>query len=598
MILTNDEILKLLQKTGTALCRLPGDAPVWGIFSGPVKILTARSTAEVVPLLAELEEALAAGCFAAGFISYEAAAAFDSAFNVCHCADFPAVCVAVYAKAPECLTAFPDAGETPNLFFEPEINRQEYSEALKRIGRDIADGNIYQANFTFRTHAPAVTEPEKLFLSLVKRHPVPYPAFFNTGEFKILSISPELFLERAGRQVKSSPMKGTVKRHPVAAEDKAVAEWLASDPKNMAENLMITDMVRNDFGRFCEPGSILADPLFQVDTYHTVHQMISTVRGDVADGKTLQDILRAAFPPASITGAPKISAMNIIRREEKSPRKVYTGAMGCFMPGGDFCLNVAIRTLICSADRTELGIGSGIVNDSKADSEWQEALLKGRFINYSIPEFQTLETMLWEKKGGIKYFAEHMARAEATQRYFGRNWSRSAIDKALSAAAEKVCQEDIVQARLRLLIAADGSADAEVNPLAVAGWGKPSIRVLVSDAKVDSHDVFLYHKTTNRDFYNRRFHDAQENGFDEVIFFNGRDELTEGAISNIFLRYDQQWFTPPLSSGLLPGIWREKMISELKAVEKVTYLEYLKDADEIILGNSVRGKAVVGDIVY
>jgi para-aminobenzoate synthetase/4-amino-4-deoxychorismate lyase len=598
MTLTYDEILKLLQKTGTALCRLPGEPPVWGIFSDPAKILTAHSAAEVTPLLAELEEALAAGCFAAGFISYEAAAAFDPVFNVQPCADFPAACVAVYAKSPECLTVFFEAGELPNLDFEPEISKEEYSATLERIGRDIADGNIYQANFTFRNYAPAVAEPESFFLSLVKRHPVPYPAFFNAGEFKILSLSPELFLERAGRRIKSSPMKGTVKRHPVASEDKALAEWLASDPKNTAENLMITDMVRNDFGRFCVPGSIQAAPLFQVDTYHTVHQMISTVCGEVADGKTLHEILQAAFPPASITGAPKISAMNIIRREEKSPRKVYTGAMGCFMPGGDLCLNVAIRTLICSAGRTELGIGSGIVYDSSAESEWQEALLKSRFINYSVPEFQTLETMLWEKKGGIKYFSEHLARAEATQRYFGRVWNRAAVDNALAAAAEKVCQEQFERGRLRLLIASDGSATVEITPLAVAGWEKVSIRVLVSDAKVDSRDVFLYHKTTNRDFYNRHFHDADEKGFDEVIFFNERNELTEGAISNIFLRYDQQWFTPPVASGLLPGIWREKMMRELNAVERVTYSEYLKDADEIILGNSVRGKAIAGEIVY
>jgi para-aminobenzoate synthetase/4-amino-4-deoxychorismate lyase len=388
-------------------------------------------------------------------------------------------------------------------------------------------------------------------------------------------------------------MKGTASRHPDAASDKAVAEWLAEDPKNRAENLMIVDMVRNDFGRFCIPGSIRVDPLFQVDSYHTVHQMISTVYGEACDGKSLHDILQATFPPASITGAPKISAVNIISREEQSPRKVYTGAMGCFMPGGDFCLNVAIRTLICHADRTELGIGSGIVYDSKAESEWQEALLKSHFINYSIPDFVVLETMLWEKRGGIKYLSAHLVRAESTQLYFGRQWNQAAVDSELS-----LVNEPSEQARLRLLIASDGSAKVEIHPVTACGWGKDQLKVLVASEIVDSSDVFLYHKTTNRDFYNRHFHDARENGFDEVIFFNERNELTEGAISNIFLRHGNLWSTPLLTCGLLPGIWRDKMMHELNAVEKVLYSRDLKNADEIILGNSVRGKGLAGEIVY
>ncbi len=594
MTLTYDEILKLLRQTGAALCRLPGDMPEYGIFSSPLKILTAANTAEVVPLLAELEEALADGRFAAGFIAYEAAPAFDHVFNTFQTEDFPAACVAVYNDAPRHYSVFPDGDDNFFLDFEHEISYDKYCAALDRIAQDIVEGNIYQANFTFRNYAPAVAEPERLFLDLVKRHPVPYPAFFNAGKFKILSISPELFLEKHGRQVKSSPMKGTARRHPDAASDKAVAEWLAADPKNMAENLMIVDMVRNDFGRFCIPGSIRVDPLFRVETYPTVHQMISAVHGETAAGKSLYDILQATFPPASITGAPKISAVNIISREEQSPRKVYTGTVGCFLPVGDLCLNVAIRTLICYADRTELGIGSGIVYDSRPESEWREALLKSHFINYSIPEFQVLETMLWEKGRGIKYLSEHLVRAESTQRYFGRRWNRAAVDNALSAVNLQ-CE----QARLRLLIAPDGSAMVEIHPLAAAaGWGKTSLSILVSKETVDSHDVFLYHKTTSRDFYNRHFHDARAKGFDEVIFFNERNELTEGAISNIFLCHRNQWFTPPLTCGLLPGIWREKTLHELNAVEKMLYPGDLKNAEEIILGNSVRGKGIVREIVY
>lgn len=594
MIFRHDEILKLLRQPWAALCRLPGDIPEFGIFSNPVKILTANCADEVVPLLAVLEDALSGGCFAAGFVAYEAAPAFDHVFNTFQSEDFPAACIAVYNETPQRFSFFPAGDDNFLLDFEQETSHDKYCAALDRIAQDIVEGNIYQANFTFRNYAPAVSEPEKLFLDLVKRHPVPYPVFFNAGDFKILSLSPELFLEKKGRQLKSSPMKGTARRHPDAASDKTVAEWLAADPKNTAENLMIVDMVRNDFGRFCIPGSIRVDPLFRVDTYHTVHQMISTVHGEADERKSLYDILQATFPPASITGAPKIKAVNIIRREEQSPRKVYTGAMGCFMPYGDFCLNVAIRTLICSAQRTELGIGSGIVYDSEAESEWQEALLKSHFINYSIPQFQVLETMLWENGKGIKYLPEHLDRAEASQRYFGRAWNRIALDSTLA----KINHPKGYDARLRLLIAADGKASIEVSPLTAYGWGKTSLRILVAKDKVDPHDVFLYHKTTNRDFYNQHFHDAIKNGFDEVIFFNQQDELTEGAISNIFLRQNQQWFTPPLTSGLLPGIWREKTLHEMNASEKILYSEDLKNADEIIIGNSVRGKGVVVEAFF
>ena len=587
-------------KSYRTICRLPGgDAgtPAIALFSFPSDIITAKTVEEVIPALRKIEAAVKRGMYAAGFISYEASSAFDDACEVRSFSSpehpLPLLRFGIY-KSPEPFTLSGSSGTPDKLEFQPEISEAEYLAQVGKIKRYIYEGDIYQANFTFRTHASETPEPYELFLRISQAHPVPYASFIEADDFQIISNSPELFLEKNGNILRSDPMKGTARRSLSAAEDANFAKSLAADSKNRAENIMITDMVRNDMGKICVPGSISVDPLCRVDTYQSVHQMISSVHGTLAGNPDFSDILRALFPAASITGAPKIRAMQIIRETEKSPRGVYTGTIGCIIPDGDFCLSVAIRTLVCSLDRTELGIGSGIVADSVPGEEWRESLLKSRFASAEQPpEFKILETILYADGQFVKLDAR-LERMRASQIYFGRPWRECEIRRALD---KEVLQEKSANfAKVRLLVDSEGNAEVEFSTLPVPGWTGEPIRVKISDERTDSGNLFLYHKTTNRKFYNAKFAEARNSGFDEIIFTNEKGEITEGAISNIFVRLNKKWFTPPVSCGLLPGIERASLINELEAVEKILYPSDLSAAEEILVCNSVRGSTAASKI--
>ena len=568
----------------------------WGLFESPVDVLVADDIDQVPELLALLEKEVGEGKFAAGFISYEAAPAFDKAHKVKELTEFPLMWFGIYEKAPKMYAPnFPSINEMAQIDSIPELTEDEYISAVRKIEKYIGDGDIYQANFTFRSKICFSGKPDfdaaipyHFFASLFRSHPVPYAAYVNTGKEELVSISPELFLERSASVIRSMPMKGTAHRRLSAADDLRAAEELSMDPKNRAENIMIVDMVRNDFGRICRLGSVKAGPLWHVDTYNTVHQMISCVEGELPKNISLFEVFAATFPAASITGAPKIRAMQIIDELERTPRKVYTGSIGCIVPGGDFVFNVAIRTLIFRAGDVELGAGSGIVADSDAVDEWQESLLKGRFISRKLPDFELLETMLWTKAEGVVYLNEHLERLRNSYRYFLWNWNQEKIINVLNQAIEETPAAN--SARLRLLASQDGNVAVEIFPLDHKGWGKDVITIKLAEAKTDSADLFLYHKTTNRIFYNQQFKQALAEGFDEVIFTNEKNEITEGAISNIFIRKGDNWFTPPVRCGLLPGIWRAAKFADLHAEEKILYLEELKNSDEILVGNSVRGE--------
>ncbi|MFZ2658193.1 MAG: aminodeoxychorismate synthase component I [Victivallales bacterium] len=564
----------------------------WGLFKSPVETFTASKICEVIPSLKRIESSLKKGLYVAGFISYEAASAFDPASRTRKPENFPLLWFSSYKY----FSAYNSRQNNftfhqPSIAMSPETGKNIYLKNVRKIKKYIYDGDIYQANYTFRVSGKAVDDPEILFLNLFSSHPVPYSAFINTGKLKIISNSPELFLESVSGKIRSLPMKGTAGRALTCEEDRNIAKDLSHDVKNRAENIMIVDMVRNDLGRICKTGSIQAEPLFHVDTYPTVHQMVSGVSGQLKPGTSISEILDAAFPPASITGAPKIRAMEIISGLETSPRKVYTGSIGCFMPDGDFCLNVAIRTLLCSGNMTELGIGSGIVSDSVPEKEWTECLMKSGFANFAKPDFKILETILWRKGRGFIYLKEHLERARNSQAYFGRKWNEGNTKKAMLRLMSFLSKSKLNNARVRLLISEDGKVKTEYAPMEKGGWGKKLLSLKLSRNKTNSKDVFLYHKTTSRKFYDDEFKKAHAEGFDEIIFQNEMGEITEGAISSIFILKGGRWLTPALSCGLLPGIWRAKAINRLHAAEETMTARDLPKAEKIIIGNSVRGEA-------
>ncbi|WET07726.1 aminodeoxychorismate synthase component I [Lentisphaerota bacterium ZTH] len=586
----NSKIIEIMREPGSVVCRQPGDNAGWGVYCSPEEVLCASNLSEVTSTVRAVDAALAQGKHVAGFISYEAGAAFDKAFPVRDTGGFPLVWFGVYNHPPQefCLDDSEPAF-APGCALEPEVSVDDYNAAICDVLQNICAGNIYQTNYTFRMRGEAVSDPGRLFRVLFKKHPVPYAAYVNTGNFQLVSVSPEIFLEKRGGKIFSSPMKGTMKRDPDPVVDRQNAEFLRHDEKNLAENMMIVDMVRNDLGRIARPGSVWVDPLFHVDTYGTVHQMISTVHAELPGELPFSRIIAETFPAASITGAPKVSAMRYIHWLENSPRKVYTGSVGCVNPAGDMCFNVAIRTLICSETATELGIGGGIVYDSGEASEWEEALLKGKFVRLAEPDFDLLETMLWQRGQGIADLDEHLARMEKSAELFGFTWNREVVTGVITDTGTEYEPLDI--ARLRLLLSPNGSARLQVFPLTRSGWGKDLIRICISPEKINSSDIFLRNKTTRRKLYDSEFKRAVSAGFDEVLFMNQHGEITEGAISNIFVRVEDKWYTPPVKCGLLPGIWRKQMLKKLDASERIITLSDLQNADEIILGNSVRGKA-------
>ena len=583
---------QIKMKSGSVVCRLPGSEQ-WGIFTDPVKVLCCTKLEDVKLVLFELEEALSQNHYAAGFLSYEAGAAFDKAFPPCPLNDFPLVWFGIYDKAPTVFSPGAEEIFANSKDLKPELSKTEYHNAINEVLDDIQSGNLYQTNFTFRLRGDKTDDPWSLFKALFIRHPMPYAAFVNTGDLQIVSLSPEIFLERNGTELFNSPMKGTIKRSKDPIKDKKNAGFLKTDPKNTAENLMIVDMVRNDLGRICCADSIFVDPLFHVDSYATLHQMISTVHGKIPQKTTFSEIVQATFPAASITGAPKIAAMHKIRELEKSPRKIYTGSIACIYPNQNFCMNVAIRTLICSKDSTELGIGGGIVYDSGKAAELDEALLKSKFIHAAEPDFEILETMLFGSN--ISDLDKHLNRMAKSAKYFKFKFNKN--------SAKKFIKEELLKipppARIRFLLNFKGEFKLQSFPLTKTGWKTDSAKIKLSKEHTSSNDIFLRHKTTRRKFYDEHFRKAVEEAYSEVIFTNERNEICEGAISNIFIQEKSgSWYTPPLSCGLLPGIWRDTTIKKLNAKEKVLYASDLKEAKEIIIGNSVRGEIQINTSKY
>lgn len=574
-----------MHKIETAICRLPDKSSAFAKFANPVASQSIYKVEEVPHAFFEIEKLLNSGFYVVAMISYEAAPAFDPAIKCkSSCHNFPLMYFAAYQGFD--IFEIPDIEiETAISSFRPEISQEDYVKAIRQIKKFIEDGDTYQVNYTFRMFADKIAEPEKLFLNLMQSHPVPYAAFVNTGIEQIISLSPELFIRKNGNLIESRPMKGTAKRMPLLEDDKLFAVKLSQDTKNRAENVMIADMVRNDLGKICLPGSIQTK-LFNIETYPSLHQLTSSVSGTLKQSLSLFEVFSALFPPASITGAPKVRTCEIISEYEKSPRKIYTGSIGCISPNKDFLFNVAIRTIITDTKKAELGIGSGIVADSVPEYEWEECLLKTKFYSQKLESFEVFETILWDKNKGFVFLDEHLQRMRDSQIYFCRQFNKEAILQALDNIT---FLEFANFARVKVKISRSGQVSVEYSVLNSPGWGKSEIRVCLAKERTDPKNVFLYHKTTNRKLYDEKYKSAIANGFDEIIFFNLDNQVTEGSITNIFIRLGDQWLTPPLFCGLLPGIWRQKTIALLNAKEIPFGLDELTRAEEILMGNSVRG---------
>ncbi|HTN61581.1 MAG TPA: chorismate-binding protein, partial [Devosia sp.] len=423
-----------------------------------------------------------------------------------------------------------------------------------------------------------------LYRDLARKQPTAYGALIATGSHTILSRSPELFVANQAGTLTARPMKGTLPRGRTLAEDDADRLALSQDEKNRAENLMIVDLLRNDLGRIATIGSVKVTDLFSVATFRTLHTMTSGITAQLRPGLTPGDILENLFPCGSITGAPKLRAMEIIADLETRPRGIYTGSIGHIAPNGDLAFNVAIRTaIIDQTGKGEIGIGGGVVADSRAQDEYQEALLKMAFFSDPAHPVCLIETLLWEPGTGFYLLDRHLQRLEQSARYFRLPFAAVNVNAMLAEPARTFTKP----MRVRLTL-------HEIDGLAVTAVPLPPnpavFRFAIAPDRLDSTSLWLAHKTTNRAFYDEpRQHAHAALGVDEVIFLNENNELTEGSITNLFVERDGILLTPPLSAGLLPGTLRAELLATGRAIEQALTLADLETAQTIYLGNSVRG---------
>jgi para-aminobenzoate synthetase/4-amino-4-deoxychorismate lyase len=561
-------------------------------FEHPSAIIVARRPGEIAGALAAIEAARTAGKYVAGYFAYELGYGLEPKLHrlMPEESGKPLLWFGVFdeagcfegAAASHLLESLPQ-GRAYASPLTHEWSREDYRTRFGRVRALIEAGDLYQANLTFRSRFAFTGDALAFYRDLRARSLASCGAFVDDGQRKILSLSPELFFEIRDGQIAARPMKGTAARGPDAQADEAAREGLATSEKDRAENLMIVDLIRNDLGRIAETGSVDVGKLFAVETYPTLHQLVSTVTARVRDRITAADIVHALFPCGSITGAPKIRAMEVIRELEESSRGAYCGAIGCFAPDGSARFNVAIRTITIEGEQGELGIGGGVVYDSDADREYDECILKAAYFEAARKPIGLIETMHYAAGEGIVRRDLHLSRLERSARRLGLPFRPGETARALA---------DVVSAnrsnqRVRLLLADDGSVEVTCAEFP-AGEDRPW-RFAVSPLRLPSSDALSRHKTSWREHLEgERARLAKLLHCDEVVFLNEEGDVVEGSRTNIFIRLGSGLVTPPLSSGCLDGCLRRELIARGEAVEERIPACVLGE-NAVLLGNSLRG---------
>ncbi len=567
------------------------------LFSSPKSILVYNLGKDLNIFFKELDYWLSLGFWVCGYFSYEFGYLFESSLKSLITSKeikTPLVWLGVFKKPliiehkhlKKSKSLFNVNIENSFRLTKPHLNMKisEYKKAIEKIKSYLRRGQTYQVNFTLKYKAKFWGDILKFYLHLRRNQPTPYASFINDGRRYILSFSPELFFRKKEEKILVRPMKGTFRRGRYLEEDEENAQVLRDDLKNRAENLMIVDLLRNDLGKISRPGSVRVKSLFDIEKHLSLFQMTSTIEARLKRKSTPQEIVKALFPSGSVTGAPKIRTMQIIKSLEKEPRDIYTGAIGFISPyNKEACFNVAIRTLIVRENDLEMGLGGGIVYDSKPQKEYQECLLKANFLSKRRITFSLIESILYSQ-GRFWLLSYHLRRLKDSCQYFDISLDLGYLRKKLLSLSQRLSQKK--KYKIRVLVDTQGSFRISCSPLKEV---KTEVLVKLSSKKTDPSDIFLYHKTTQRAFYEEERKKALSEGFFEVIFTNKRGELTEGSISNIFVVNKNKIYTPSLSSGLLPGVLREHLLKTKKVQEKVLYLKDIFEAKEVFIGNSLRG---------
>jgi len=558
----------------------------WMRFRRPVEVVSALAIDGVLPGLARINEAVERrGLVAVGLIAYEAAPAFDCAFQV-HppVNELPLLNFGLFEKpTEESDSLFEDLGSFSVGKWSASQSEEDYRRSVGRVRDHIALGDTYQVNYTFRLRAPFEGDPRALFLDLVRSQPSSFAAYLDIGGRAVCSASPELFFRLDGDKLVCRPMKGTQRRGWDPESDREFESRLAASSKDRAENAMIVDMVRNDIGRVAEVGSVEVTSSFDIERHPTVFQMTSTVEAKTA--APVSEVIAALFPFASVTGAPKVRTMELINELESDPRGVYTGAIGVIGPGRQARFSVAIRTAVVDreAGSVEYGVGSGVVWDSDADDEYRECVLKARVLSENAPDFEVLETILWDPETGFSLLDRHLDRMAGAAEYFCRPFNRRLVAADLQRRAADFVDR---QQRVRLLLAADGSHQIESTTIAIDSKPAP-VRLGLAAAPIAGENPYLHFKTTHREVYETARRSRPE--CDDVLLWNEQGEATESTIANLVARIDGELVTPPVKSGLLAGTFRAELIERGEITERVITVDEIPNAEALYLINSVQG---------
>jgi len=546
-------------------------------FKNPNKIIVANTLEEVRPSFELIQEALDLGFYVAGYISYESAPTFDPSFQVNLNPNMPLLWFGVFSEP--LYESLVTNGSYDYPKWSPDVSRKQYDSAIDFIKSSIEKGNTYQTNYTIRLNSKFQGDDIALFNKLKQAQSSNYCAYIHTGDFSILSASPELFFHLKDQHITTRPMKGTIARGKTLAEDEKNAKWLYESEKNRAENVMIVDLLRNDLNIIAEQGSVQVPELFNIEHYPTVLQMTSTITAKVKKNTSYFDIFKALFPCGSITGAPKISTMKIISSLESAPRDVYCGAIGYFSPNQEAIFNVPIRTVVINqkTGNATYGVGGGITWDSTANGEYEEILTKASLLERDKPEFKLLESILLTD-GKLYLLEEHLNRLQDSSKYFQFPFNRSEVENELVKFTKNFTKGDY---KIRLLLSNTGKVSLESQQLYESVT--PKI-VKLAEKPISNCNLFLYHKTTYRDVYTQ----FQNPEVFDTLLWNENEEITEFTNGNIVLEINGKLYTPPIQSGLLAGTYREMLIKKGKIIEKVLTILDLQNSTQIWFINSVR----------
>jgi len=585
------------------------------LFSRPLQQLTYQPGEDRALFYQQLQSFLDQGYYLAGWFGYEF---LHDQLSIA-CKDLPWVkaSLGVYEKpqiinhstADTSLSPIDHGGSNTPTYrlanLVPNMDQHQYCQAIETILEYIAAGDTYQVNYTFKFSFDFQGSTTDFYADLRRSQPVPYGSCIKDEDSYILSFSPELFFRAEHNRITAKPMKGTMRRGRTVEEDSIHAQALHNDEKNRSENVMIVDLLRNDLSRLVEAtggGFVKVTSLFDVERYQSVFQMTSSVVAErlLENRVSPEQMLRALFPCGSVTGAPKIRTMEIIDELELQPRGVYTGAIGYFSPSGKAVFNVPIRTVVLNGSKGEMGIGSGIVADSSPEDEWQECLLKAKFLTDPLPEFELIETMLHDSRNGFLFVDDHLLRLQRSASYFNFPFDKGQIRQSLEQLAGSF-EQDVCR-RLRLTLSAEGQIDLHAErceppvhlslPDSLGDDTLQPVSIGFSEQTIDSSLPWFFHKTTRRTLYDEAYARAKKADLFDLIFCNERGEVTEGCITNVFILKNNTYYTPPLHCGLLDGIMRKQLVggtAGIEVVEKVLFKTDIIEAEKIFVCNSVRG---------